>query len=75
MAAFKPCLGKSACLEGDEGCRACGRSVEEIERTRQAVASLSELALALGYDNVEEFAHYVARRVVKKVEHARAEEA
>lgn len=71
---FRPCLGKTACTEGGTLCRACGRSFDEIERTRRLVDGLVELTLELGYDNPGEFADYVARRIVKKIAHAREQE-
>jgi hypothetical protein len=67
---FRPCLGQTACTEGGTHCRACGRSFEEIERTRVLIQGLTDLALDQGYDNVEAFADYVGRRIVKKVAHA-----
>ncbi len=73
MTAFRPCLGKTACTEGGDDCRACGRSFEEIERTRQLVNGLARLALEMDYDNPRAFADYVARRLVKKVQSAREE--
>jgi hypothetical protein len=75
MGRFNPCLGSTACTEpGTEGgthCRACGRSFDEIERTRVLVDGLVQLVLELDYDNPRAFADYVARRIVKKVQHAR----
>jgi hypothetical protein len=73
MTAFRPCLGKTACTEGGVHCRACGRSFEEIERTRNLVNGLAQLALEINYDNPQAFADYVARRLVKKVQRAREE--
>lgn len=71
MARFIPCAGPSACTEGGAHCRGCGRSHGEIERTRQAVDALVEVALQYGYENPEDFAAYVARRIAKKTEHQR----
>jgi len=75
MGHFTACLGKTACTEGGSHCRACGRSFEEIEETRRLVDALTGLALRLDYDNPEAFAEYVARRLAKKVAHAREAEA
>jgi hypothetical protein len=71
---FRPCLGKTACTEGGTHCRACGRSFDEIERTRILVQGLTDLVLEMDYDNLAEFADYVARRIVKKIAHAREQE-
>lgn len=71
MGQFKPCLGKTACREEDGKCHTCGRSFEEIFTTREMIQGLVDLALASDYDNVDEFAAYVARRIIKKVQHER----
>jgi hypothetical protein len=73
MTAFRPCLGQTACTEGGDHCRSCGRSFEEIERTRELVNGLARLALAMDYGNPQAFADHVARRLVKKGQHAREE--
>jgi hypothetical protein len=67
MKPFKPCQGQTACRDDGRQCLTCGRSFEEIERTRALIDSLAEMALAQGYDNVEEFVTYVARKAEKKV--------
>lgn len=75
MSQFKPCAGKTACRDDNVNCLVCGRSLAAIEATRRLIDALAELALAEGYDNVEEFAHYVAGKAVKKVQHRRSETA
>jgi len=72
MGRFVPCAGKRACTEGGSHCRGCGRGHGEIERARAAISALTGLALEMGYDNVDDFAGYVAARIIKKVEHERA---
>jgi hypothetical protein len=72
MAAFTPCQGKTACRDDGERCITCGRSFSEIEQTRSLIDALAELAVLQGYENVEEFAAYVADKVVKKVRHRSA---
>jgi hypothetical protein len=69
MSAFTPCKGKTACRDDGEQCLVCGRSFAEIARTRELINDLADLACANGYDNVDEFAAYVARKLVKKVHH------
>lgn len=71
MSQFKPCAGKTACRDDNVNCLVCGRSLQAIETTRKLIDGLAELALAEGYDNVDEFAAYVASKVVKKVRHRR----
>jgi hypothetical protein len=68
---FTPCKGKTACRDDGERCLVCGRSLEEIIQTRQLIDALADLACAQGYDNVDEFAAYVARKVGDAVRHRR----
>ena len=71
MNAFNPCKGKTACRDDGKHCLTCGRSFTEIEQTRNLIDALAEFALAQGYDNVNEFAAYIADKVEKKVRHRR----
>lgn len=71
MQTFKPCLGKNACRDDDDVCLTCGRPLHEIARTRELIDQLAEFVIASEYANVDEFAAYVARKVVTKVEHRR----
>jgi hypothetical protein len=71
MRPFTPCKGKTACRDDGEQCLVCGRRFEEITQTRQLIDALADLACAQGYDNVDEFAAYIARKVEKKVRHRR----
>ncbi|MBT9568875.1 MAG: hypothetical protein IV085_11315 [Thiobacillus sp.] len=71
MKAFTPCKGKTACRDDGEQCLVCGRSFAEIARTRELIDALAELACAQGYDNVDEFTAYIARKLEKKVRHRR----
>jgi hypothetical protein len=66
---FVPCRGKTACRDDGSTCLACGRSLDEIVRTRALIDALAALAIERGYDNVEAFAAYVADKVVGKVRH------
>lgn len=72
MTQFRPCAGKSACRDDGETCLTCGRSLAAIEETRKLLGALAEFTLAQDYDNVDEFAAYVARKLEKKVRHRRA---
>lgn len=68
---FVPCKGQNACRDDGTTCLTCGRSLAEIEETRRLVDGLAELAETYRYDNVAEFAAYVAGKVEKKVRHRR----
>lgn len=72
MHSFMPCAGKTACTEDGSHCRGCGRSHDEIARTRAAISALTGLAVEQDYDNVDTFADYIAARIVKKIAHDRA---
>lgn len=72
MKAFKPCQGKDYCRDDGVTCHTCGRTVREIMDTRRLIEGLAQLALDHGYDNVDEFANYVARKTAKVVRHRRA---
>lgn len=72
---FIPCLGKTACRDDGERCLSCGRSLDEIMRTRQLLDELSTLVLEMDYSNTDEFAAYIARKLGKKVAHAREQTA
>jgi predicted Fe-S protein YdhL (DUF1289 family) len=71
MQSFKPCLGKTVCRDNGDVCLSCGRSLAEVARTRELIEQLSEFVLASDYDNVQDFADYLARKLVKKVEYRR----
>ena len=71
MNAFNPCKGKTACRDDGKQCLTCGRSFTEIEQTRNLIDALAEFAMAQDYDNVNEFAAYIADKVEKKVRHRR----
>ena len=69
MKSFTPCQGKTACRDDGQQCVTCGRSFEEIELTRRLIDGLAELAIGQGYDNLDEFAAYIAKKVVGKMNH------
>jgi hypothetical protein len=71
MTEFKPCAGKTACRDDGETCLTCGRSLAAIGETRRLLDELADFVLAQDYDNVDEFAGYVARKLEKKVKHRR----
>ena len=69
--AFVPCQGKTACRDNGERCLSCGRSLEEITWLRDLLDQLSSLAIEYGYDNVDEFAAYIAHKLPKMIEYRR----
>ncbi|MBK1630633.1 hypothetical protein CKO31_07720 [Thiohalocapsa halophila] len=71
MARFEPCHGKDACRDDGERCLTCGRQLTEIARLREAIDALAGLAVDYRYDNTEEFANYVARKLFKTINHRR----
>ena len=54
MLQFKPYAGKTACRDDNLSCLVCGRSLTAIETTHNLIDGLAELAIAEGYDNVED---------------------
>ena len=73
MARFEPCHGKNACRDTGERCLTCGRESSEIARLRASIDALANLAMDYGYENSEEFATYVARKLFKTIAHRREE--
>lgn len=75
MSKFVPCQGKTACRDDGVRCLTCGRSLEEIQRLRQAMDQLATLALEFDYENPAEFSAYVARKLDKLIAHRHEEAA
>jgi predicted Fe-S protein YdhL (DUF1289 family) len=73
MANFTPCQGKNACRDDGVLCLTCGRKLTEITKLRELMNGLTELAIDYDFENVDEYAEYVARKVAKMVEYRRAE--
>ena len=71
MARFEPCHGKNACRDDGERCLTCGRPLSEVARLRTCIDELASLALDAGYDNSEEYAANVARKLFKTINHRR----
>jgi hypothetical protein len=71
MPRFEPCHGKNACRDDGERCVTCGRDLTEIARLRDAIDALASLAIDRDYENVEEYAGYVARKLFKTVNYRR----
>ena len=65
---FSPCRGGMSCTQGGSHCQGCGRSHEEIAETRELVDAVAAYAMKMDYDNIEEFAQFVAMRAAGKVQ-------
>ncbi len=74
MKNFKPCLGKQACNNDGTYCRVCGRTDSEIQRTRQLIDELADFIETSKYVNYDDFARYIARKVVHKIQYRREHE-
>ena len=70
--AFTPCRGKTARRDDGTRCLTCGRSLAEIGRLRDLLNQLTHLAITCEYDNVDQFAAYVAQKLTKNVAHRSA---
>ncbi|MEJ2141933.1 MAG: DUF1289 domain-containing protein [Gammaproteobacteria bacterium] len=68
---FKPCVNRTACTEDGTHCRSCGRSHNDIARTRELVNHVTGFLLETEYDNHEEFLDYLKKKVLKKIRHTR----
>lgn len=71
MARFEPCHGKDECRDDGVRCLTCGRDLDEIARLRDSIDALASLAIERDYANREEFAEYVARKLVKTIGYRR----
>ncbi|MEA3642528.1 MAG: hypothetical protein VBE63_21680 [Lamprobacter sp.] len=74
MPRFEPCHGKDACRDDGERCLTCGRPLSEITRLRAGIDELASLALDANDENTEEYAAYVARKLLKTLHHRRAQQ-
>lgn len=75
MARFTPCQGKTACRDDGEKCLTCGRSFEEIGKLRELMDELATLAMDFDYQNTDEYAAYIARKLEKTINYRREQEA
>ena len=64
---FSSCRGKDYCTEGGTHCEGCGRSHEEIARTRELVGAVAAYALEMGYENYQDFAAFIGDMAARKV--------
>ena len=64
---FRPCINRTACTEDGTHCRSCGRSHDEINRTRILTTEVTRFVKEMGYENPEQFLDYLQRKVLKKL--------
>ncbi|MEZ5588912.1 MAG: hypothetical protein R3E46_17745 [Sedimenticolaceae bacterium] len=69
--AFTPCQGKTACRDDGRRCLTCGRTLEEICWLRDLIDQLASLAVEHSYNNVDDYASYVAQKVRQTVTYRR----
>jgi hypothetical protein len=62
---FQSCKGKAYCRDDGKTCLTCGRSLEEIDKTRALIALLADAAVDMGYDDVEVFTAYIGEKAGK----------
>lgn len=63
---FNPCV-KECTYEGSH-CQGCGRSRKEIAETKLLVKSIVDFVEKQEYENVEDFANFVSKKVLKKLQ-------
>ncbi len=64
---FSPCIS-GKCTDHGTHCEGCGRSHEEIAETKRLVGNLVSFAQKMDYDNHEEFANFISKSVLKKLQ-------
>ncbi|MEQ1528980.1 MAG: DUF1289 domain-containing protein [Methylococcales bacterium] len=64
---FKPCIF-GQCTELGTHCQGCGRSHAEIAETKKLIAALVTFAQAQDYENVQDFAEFVGKNLLKKLQ-------
>jgi hypothetical protein len=67
MRPFTPCKGQTACRDDGTRCLTCGRSLDELARTRELIDALADFVCAQDYADVDAFSVYVVSKVGKKV--------
>jgi hypothetical protein len=64
---FSPCVpGK--CTDQGSHCEGCGRTHEEIAEAKKLIKTLVAFAQAQGYDNHEDFANFVGKNLLNKLQ-------
>jgi hypothetical protein len=64
---FNPCVS-GKCTDQGTHCEGCGRSHEEIAETKKLIGNLVSFAQKMGYENQEDFANFVGKNLLKKLQ-------
>ncbi len=64
---FNPCISGKCTYEGTH-CEGCGRTHEEIAETKKLIMSAVTFAQAQGYENYQEFADFIGKNILKKLQ-------
>lgn len=64
---FKPCISGKCTYEGTH-CEGCGRTHEEIAETKKLIMSAVTFAQAQGYENHHEYADFIGKNILKKLQ-------
>ncbi len=64
---FRPCIS-GQCTEDGTHCQGCGRSHVEIAETKNLIKNVVAFAQKMDYDNHEEFANFIGKTVLKKLQ-------
>lgn len=67
---FTPCINRNACNDDGVRCRACGRTLDEIVKTKTLVDTVYQFVVDMNYDNSDLFMDYLSRKIAKKLAHA-----
>jgi hypothetical protein len=64
---FNPCVS-GKCTDQGTHCEGCGRTHEEIAETKKMINALAGFAQKMEYENHEDFANFVGKSVLKKLQ-------
>lgn len=64
---FNPCVS-GKCTDQGTHCEGCGRTHEEIAETKKMIGVLVNFAQKMDYENHEDFANFIGKSVLKKLQ-------
>jgi hypothetical protein len=64
---FNPCVS-GQCTEEGSHCQGCGRTHVEIAATKHLIKDVVNFAQKMDYENSEDFANFIAKSVLKKLQ-------
>lgn len=64
---FNPCVS-GKCTDQGTHCEGCGRTHEEIAKTKKMIGALVSFAQKMDYENHEDFANFIGKSVLKKLQ-------